>query len=96
MVRDSALRSAFMSLFASLCGMVRDRVRPDCHHNSHQELSTEAYGGLIRDMRAERVNVLELSEAQLHDQQLSRKQPLVGSVNSANSHIRETRLSLAL
>ena len=26
------------------------------------------YGGLIRDMRAERVDVLELSEAQLHDQ----------------------------
>ena len=26
------------------------------------------YGGLIRDMRTERVDVLELSEAQLHDQ----------------------------
>jgi hypothetical protein len=26
------------------------------------------YGGLTRDMRAERVDVLELSEAQLHDQ----------------------------
>jgi hypothetical protein len=26
------------------------------------------YGGLIRNMRAERVDVLELSEAQLHDQ----------------------------
>ena len=96
MVRDAALRSAFMSLFAFLCGMWRVRVRPDCHQNSHQELSTEAYGGLIRDMQAERVDVLELSEAQLHDQQLSRKQPLVGSVNRANSPIRETRLSLAL
>jgi hypothetical protein len=76
MARDAALRSAFMSLFAFLCGMWRVRVRPDCHQNSHQELSTEAYGGLIRDIRAERVDVLELSEAQLHDQQLSRKQPL--------------------
>jgi hypothetical protein len=95
-VRVAALRGAFMSLIAFLCGIVRVRVRPDCHQNSHQELSTEAYGGLIRDMRAERVDVLELSEAQLHDQQLSRKQPLVGSVNRANSPIRETRLSLAL
>src|SRR5215204_6649922 len=43
---------------------------------------------LVRPDRAERVDVLELSEAQLHDQQLSRKQPLVGSVNRANSPIR--------
>src|ERR671921_1443039 len=35
MVRDAALRGAFMSLFASLCGMVRVRVRPDCHQDSH-------------------------------------------------------------
>ena len=30
--------------------------------------SDSPYGGLIRDMRAERVDVLELSEPQLHDQ----------------------------
>ncbi len=41
MVRDAALRSAFMSLFASLCGMVRVSVRPDCHQNSHQSMSGE-------------------------------------------------------
>ena len=28
MVRDAALRSAFMSLFTSLCGIERDQVRP--------------------------------------------------------------------
>ena len=33
MARDAALRGAFMSLFAFLCGMVRVRVRPDCHQN---------------------------------------------------------------
>jgi len=36
MVRDAALRGAFMSLFASLRGMWRVRVRPDCHQNCHQ------------------------------------------------------------
>jgi len=36
MVRDAALRGAFMHLFAALCGMWRVRVRPDCHQNSHQ------------------------------------------------------------
>ena len=36
MRRDAALRGAFMSLFAFLCGMLRVRVRPDCHQNSHQ------------------------------------------------------------
>ena len=36
MVRDAALRSAFMSLFACVCGMKRVRVRPDCHQSSHQ------------------------------------------------------------
>ncbi len=42
MVRDAALRGAFMSLFAFLCGIVRDQVRPDCHQNSHQNCSGEA------------------------------------------------------
>jgi hypothetical protein len=42
MVRDAVLRSAFMSLFASLCGMLRVRVRPDCHQNSHQNHLDEA------------------------------------------------------
>jgi hypothetical protein len=32
----------FMSLFAFLCGMVRVRVRLDCHQNSHQNYSSEA------------------------------------------------------
>jgi hypothetical protein len=41
-VRDAALRGAFMSLFASLCGMVRVRVRPDCHQDSHHLSSNEA------------------------------------------------------
>ena len=36
MVRDAALRGAFMSLFALLCGIERDQVRPDCHQSSHQ------------------------------------------------------------
>ncbi len=35
MVRDAALRSAFMSLFAALCGIERDQVRPDRHQGSH-------------------------------------------------------------
>jgi hypothetical protein len=42
MVRDAALRGAFMSLLALLCGMLRDQVRPDCHQNSHQNCSGEA------------------------------------------------------
>src|SRR5215216_6962019 len=42
MVRDASLRGAFMSLFAFLCGIVRVRVRPDCHQNSHHHSSTEA------------------------------------------------------
>jgi hypothetical protein len=41
MVRDAALRGAFMSLFAALCGMLRVRVRPDCHQNSHQSMAGE-------------------------------------------------------
>jgi hypothetical protein len=41
MVRDAALRGAFMSPFAFLCGMVRDRVRPDCNQNSHQNHRSE-------------------------------------------------------
>jgi hypothetical protein len=38
MVRDAALRSAFMSLFASLCGMLRVLVRPVCHQSYHQKV----------------------------------------------------------
>ena len=30
-----------MSLFALLCGIERDQVRPDCHQNSHQSMSGE-------------------------------------------------------
>ena len=41
-VRDSALRSAFMSLFAFVGGMVRVRVRPDCHQSGHQNHLDEA------------------------------------------------------
>ena len=43
MVRDAALRGAFMSLFASLCGIVRVLVRPDCHQRCHQNHSGEAW-----------------------------------------------------
>jgi hypothetical protein len=43
MARDAALRGAFMSLIAFLCGMWRDRVRPDCHQSSHQNHSGEAW-----------------------------------------------------
>ena len=52
MVRDSALRGAFMSLFESLCEMVRDHVRPDRHQNSHQKNMT-----LKPDKRASRYTV---------------------------------------
>jgi hypothetical protein len=31
-----------MGLVASLCGMVRVHVRPDCHQNSHHASSTKA------------------------------------------------------
>ena len=41
MVRDAALRGAFMSLIAFLCGMVRVRVRPDSHQSGHQIISTK-------------------------------------------------------
>jgi hypothetical protein len=37
MARDAALRGAFMSLLAFLCGIVRVLVRPDCHQKSHQK-----------------------------------------------------------
>jgi hypothetical protein len=43
MVRDAALRGAFMSLFASLCGMLRVLVRPDCHQSCHQNHLDEAW-----------------------------------------------------
>src|SRR5215212_1710517 len=43
MARDAVLRSAFMSLFVLLCGMLRVLVRPDCHQNSHQNHSSEAW-----------------------------------------------------
>ncbi len=43
MARDAALRGAFMSLFASLCGIVRVLVRPDCHQRCHQNHSGEAW-----------------------------------------------------
>ena len=36
MAYDAALRSAFMSLFASFGGIVRVRVRPDCHQSGYQ------------------------------------------------------------
>ena len=42
-VHDSALRGAFMSLVAFLCGIVRDQVRPDCHQSCHQNHSGEAW-----------------------------------------------------
>ena len=43
MVRDAALRGAFMSLFAFLCVMVRVRVRPDCHQRCHQKHLDETW-----------------------------------------------------
>jgi hypothetical protein len=43
MVRDAALRGAFMSLFAFLCGIVHVSVRPDCHQSCHQNHSGEAW-----------------------------------------------------
>jgi hypothetical protein len=43
MVRDAALRSAFMGLFAFLCGMVRVLVGPDCHQNRHQSRPDERF-----------------------------------------------------
>jgi hypothetical protein len=43
MVRDAALRGAFMSLFAFLCGIVRVLVRPGCHQSCHQEHLDEAW-----------------------------------------------------
>jgi hypothetical protein len=61
MVRDAALRGAFMSLFAFLCGIVRDQVRPDCHQSCHQDsgsmkegpglLETPALSGLTNTQR---------------------------------------------
>ena len=41
-MRDAALSSAFMNLFAAICGMGQVRVRPDCHHKSHHVSSTKA------------------------------------------------------
>ena|SRR5215203_5347216 len=43
MVRDAALWSAFMSLFALLCGIERVLVRPDCHQRRHQSHLDEAW-----------------------------------------------------
>ena len=43
MMRDAALRGVLMSLFAFLCVMVRVRVRPDCHQNSHQKHLDETW-----------------------------------------------------
>ena len=42
MLRDAALRGAFVGLVAYVGGMVRVRVRPDCHQNSHHVSSTKA------------------------------------------------------
>src|SRR5829696_4574910 len=57
-VRDAALRGAFMSLFAFLCGMVRVRVRPDCHQSRHQNYSGEAW---LQERRQTLVAVLRPS-----------------------------------
>ena len=43
MRRDTALCSAFMGLFAFLCGIVRVSVRPDRHQRRHQSYSGEAW-----------------------------------------------------
>jgi hypothetical protein len=43
MARDAALRGAFMRLFASLCGIVRVLVRPDCHQSGHQKHLDETW-----------------------------------------------------
>jgi len=43
MVRDAALRSVFVNLFASLCGILRVRVRPDCHQSGHQNHRPEGW-----------------------------------------------------
>src|SRR5215208_3904532 len=51
MARDAALRGAFMSLFAFLCGIVRVLVRPNCHQNSHHVVSIKA-----RDYGPEKVS----------------------------------------
>ena len=42
-VRDAAaLRSAFMSFFASVCGVVSVRVRPDRHQSGNQSGASSA------------------------------------------------------
>ena len=51
MARDAALRGAFTSLFAFLCGIVRVLVRPGCHQNSHHVVSIKA-----RDYGPEKVS----------------------------------------
>jgi hypothetical protein len=46
-----------MSLFAFVCGIERVRARPDCHQNSYQNYSGEAW----LQGRQKRVAVLGLS-----------------------------------
>src|SRR5215212_8551429 len=47
-VRVAALRGAFMSFFAFLCGIERDQVRPDCHQSCHQDSGSMKEGpGLL-------------------------------------------------
>ena len=60
MRRDAALRGAFNSLFAFLCGKVRVSVRPDCHQDSHHlssnELRVSSAGGKRPELPSSKVS----------------------------------------